>query len=134
MKFRIISGVVTNLFVTKLYENMLFTPATSHLAGVGAIAAAAVGEGLGASVLAGASQGAEIPMEYFTCNVGPEKLYGRFFKVEFNNDEQIDFVVQRQNTENETYAARDQSKRIVWTLPLQSKGHTAQLKGKLNAA
>lgn len=130
----VVSGTVKNLVVSKSYENMLFTPTTRDITGVGAIAAAAVGEGLGASVLAGASQGAEIPMEYFTCNVGAKKVYGRFFKVEFNNDEHIDFVVQRQNTENEAYAARDPFKRIVWTLPLQCKGHTAQLKSNIKCS
>jgi hypothetical protein len=74
MKFTLISGKINNLVVKKGDENMLFTPATSDLTGLGAIAAAAIGEGLGASVLAGASQVAEIPMEYFTCNVGKEKV------------------------------------------------------------
>lgn len=133
MRFYLISGLVCNLHIVKNNENFLFSRSERDFLEIGSVAAAAIGEGLSSTILAGANQGAEIPMEFFTCTVGDEAVSGRFYKVEFKNGEQIDFVINKEYGAMEVHAARDQRLRLVWTLPNRSKGHAAQRKSNIQA-
>lgn len=126
MTFSLVSGFISDLIISKGYENILFTQQEIDLLGVGAIGAAAVGEGLGAKIFAGTGSDAEIEMEFFTCCVGNDLLCGRFYKVEFKNGDFIHFVVKKNLGKNNVVAARDPINRLVWTLPYRTKGHRAQ--------
>jgi hypothetical protein len=131
MKFVVVSGEISNLHIFKGYENMLFSTTQTQLAGIGAIAAAAVGEGATSSVMARAYQDAEMPMDFFTCTVNDQAVTGCFFKVGFQDGQYIDFAVCDQMNTNEVCAARDPKRRLVWTKPYRSKGHLAQKKSNI---
>jgi hypothetical protein len=106
-----ISGIVCNLRGTKGYEDLVLTAS--------------------ANGLAGANTGAELDMEYFTCTVNEVNLSGRFHKVEFADGEHIEFVVERNPQGAAVHAARSAEQRILWTLPYQTRGHTAQRRSDL---
>lgn len=131
MKFTRISGIVSDLLISKKYENLLFTKQQSNLLGIGAVGAAIFGEGLSSTIMAGASEGAELEMEYFTCMVAGAELSGRFYKVEFKNGQAIDFAVDESCEVRDVHAALDPLRRLVWTLPYRTKGHIAQLKSNI---
>lgn len=126
MRFTLISGTIKNLKISGCYENTLFTPQQSDLVGLGAIGAAAIGEGLSSTMLASASTNAELEMEYFTCTIKDEEISGRFYKVDFENGQTIHFAVDQDYGRKEVHAALDPMRRIVWTLPYRTKGHIAQ--------
>lgn len=126
MGFFLVSGVIRDLIISKGYENILFSQDELGLLGLGAIGAAAIGEGLGSKILAGSGSDAQIEMEFFTCFVGDDFLQGRFYNVEFKNGEFIHFVVEKYFGKNNVVAARDSVSRLVWTMPYRTKGHIAQ--------
>lgn len=126
MGFSLISGIVRDLSISRDYENILVTQTEMDLLGVGAIGAAAIGEGLGAKILAGASSDSQVGMEFFTCVVGGQLLHGKSYVVEIHNGELIHFVVDDRSGKNDVVAFQDTVNRIIWTLPYRTKGHIAQ--------
>jgi hypothetical protein len=128
---KIISGTVSSLEVAGCYENLLFNESQANMLGVGAAAAAFIGDGLSAATLASANSDAEIKMEFFTCVVGSTAVEGRFYKVEFDNGQYMDFAVETQSGRFTVCGARDPIRRLVWMLPHKSKGHLAQRRSNL---
>jgi len=130
MRVATISGKVESLVVSKSRKNLLFTSSEKDSLGIGAVAAASIGESLSSTSLAGSGAGAEIEMEFFTCTVGDEAISGIFYNVEFKNGQIIDFVIDQWSDKN-VLAARDPVRRIVWTQPYCTKGHAAQLRSNI---
>lgn len=126
-----ISGVVKDLKIFEAYENVLFNESQANILGVGAVAAAFIGDSLSATTLASANSDAEIKMEFFTCVVGSTAVEGRFYKVEFDNGQYMDFAVETQSGRFTVCGARDPIRRLVWMLPHKSKGHLAQRRSNL---
>lgn len=131
MAVKIISGTISDLEVAGCYENVLFNESQANMLGVGAAAAAFIGDGLSATTLASANSDAEIKMEFFTCVVNSTAVEGRLYKVEFNNGQYMDFAVETQSGRFTVCGARDPIRRLVWMLPHKSKGHLAQRRSNL---
>ena len=125
MAIVLLSGLVSDLVITKGSRNMLFTQNERNLLGLGAVAAASVGEGLSSTTFAGASEGATVEMEFFSCKVNSEVISGDFYKVGFRDGQYIDFAIDSYG-EKIALGAHDPLRRIVWTLPYRAKGHIAQ--------
>ncbi len=96
------------------------------MAGVAAIGAAAAGQLFNSAMLANASMGAEIDMEFFTCTVNGLELAGRFHKVEFKEGETVEFVVDKKSVGAVVHAARSPNQKMLWMLPYQTRGYLAQ--------
>lgn len=131
MEYTFISGVVRELRITKGYEDLAFTPTGKNLIGVAAIAAGSTGNAASSTILAMASNGAEIDMEFFTCVVDNLPVRGRFHKVDFKEGETIEFVVTVKDGIGDVCGARDPNQRFIWTLPYQTRGHVAQKKSDI---
>jgi hypothetical protein len=110
---KIISGTVSSLEVAGCYENLLFNESQANMLGVGAATAAFIGDGLSATMLASANSDAEIKMEFFTCVVGSTAVEGRFYKVEFDNGQYMDFAVETQSGRFTVCGARDPIRHLV---------------------
>jgi hypothetical protein len=134
MDYVLVSGIVRNLHITKGYEDLAFTARDKNLTGLAAIAAASVGNATSSTILANSSNGAEVDMEFFTCFVNELPVKGRFHRVDFKDDETIDFVVTVKNGLCEVHGARDPAQRFVWTLPYQTRGHIAQKKSDISSS
>jgi hypothetical protein len=129
MKLELLSGEISNLIVVK-GSIPLLSPVEKNLAETGAATAAAIGESLSSTFLVGASTETEMGMEFFTCTVSGEELTGCFNKVEFKNDQYIDFVVAKDRV-NSVQAARDPYRHLIWTMPHRAKGHAAQKRSNI---
>jgi hypothetical protein len=123
-----ISGVVKNLKVSKNYEDFVFTTVDKNIAGTAAIGAAAVDLLFNSTALASISGGAEISIDCFACTVQNELLVGRFHQVQFKNEDEIEFVIERTSSGNVVHAARSPSKRLLWMMPYQLRGYVSQRK------
>jgi hypothetical protein len=123
---QLICGTVKDLVVTKGYSDLVLTPVDKTYATGAAVAAAATGQFFNSAALASASQGAEIDVEYFTCCVNGVNLYGHFYRVEFSDGDDMEFVVSPAVSGAAVHGARSPSRRLVWMLPYQTRGITAQ--------
>ena len=128
MNLELIRGRVTNLVVTKGSTDPVFEKMNKGVAGIGAIAAAATGQLLSSTALANASQGAEIDVEYFSCVVNDLRLFGHFYRVEFKDGDEMEFVFERYLGRGSVQGARSPVDRLIWTLPYQTRGVVAQLR------
>lgn len=124
--FYLATGQVSELKISRNYENILFTSGQSHSLEIGGVVSEAFGEALGSTVLSSSSAGAELEMDFFSCSVYGEIISGRFYKVEFKDGQHIDFAVKVESGQRDVQAARDPLRRLVWTLPYRTKGHLAQ--------
>jgi hypothetical protein len=120
------SGTVTQLRKAKGYTDPVFTQADKSMAGAAAVGAVAMQQFFSSAVLANASTGAEIDVEYFTCVVNGLPLAGHFHKVGFTEGEEVEFVIEERNGGGIVHAARSPSQHILWMLPYQTRGHLAQ--------
>jgi hypothetical protein len=134
MEYVLISGIVTELNITKGYEDLAFTGRSKNLVGMASIAAAVMGNGTSSTILASSSNGAEVQMEFFTCRVNNLRLFGRFYKVEFRDGENIDFVVTKNGDLNEVHSARNPIERLIWSTPYRTRGHRAQKKHDISSS
>jgi hypothetical protein len=123
-----LSGTVTQLRKAKGYADPVFTQADKSMAGAAAIGAVAMQQFFSSAMLANASMGAEIDVEYFTCVVNGLPLAGHFHKAGFTEGEDVEFVIEERNGGGIVHAARSPSQRILWMLPYQTRGHLAQKK------
>lgn len=127
----LLSGVIRDLAITRGYEDLAFTAGNRSLIGLAAIAAAATGNSTSAAILSSSIGGAEVDMEFFTCFVGETALKGRFYKVDFQNGDLIEFVVSMEQGVGRVHGARNPSQRFIWTLPYQTRGHIAQMRSDI---
>jgi hypothetical protein len=125
MAIVLLSGLVSDLVVSKGSRNVLFTRDDKNLLGLGAVGAALIGEGLSSTTFAGASEDATVVMEFFSCTIDKQVVRGDFYKVGFREGQYIDFAIDSYG-EKVALAAHDPLRRIVWTLPYRAKGHIAQ--------
>ena len=121
-----ISGVVESLRIEKGYQDVIFRKTDSHLAGVAAVGAAAMGQAASATVLGNASAGTEVSMDFFACTVNGMDLRGAFHKVEFVNGDQIEFVIEPAGDFFTVHAARSPAARMLWMQPHHIRGISAQ--------
>ncbi|MET0858100.1 MAG: putative type VI secretion system effector [Telluria sp.] len=105
--------------------------ADETLAGGAGVAASAMRQFFNSAALASASQGAEIDVEYFTCCVDGIHLSGHFYRVEFGEGDEMEFVVLPVASGAAVHAARNPASRLIWTLPYQTRGHQAQVRFNL---
>jgi hypothetical protein len=122
MSLVLVSGPVCNLKITRGTENLLDDQAQRVAGGVADV----VGSLTGSTGIAGSNGGGDIDMDFFTCTIGNKKLHGKFYRVDFNNGDVIDFVAEVWRERYDVQAARDAEKQIIWTLPHQMRGHLAQ--------
>ncbi len=122
----LIKGVVQNLQISKRYEDFVFTATDKNVAGVAAVGAAAMGQLFNSAALASASGGADISVDCFTCTVNNTLLAGRFHEVQFKEDDEVEFVIEKTGHGGVVHAARSPSKRLLWMLPHQMRGYVAQ--------
>lgn len=127
MDFELIAGEVTELTISKGYEDLLHSTKVKEIAGATTVIAASAGLASTAAALSGASSGADVDMEFFKCKVNGVPLTGRFYRVGFQEGDMIEFVVIMSDRKGEVYAARSQQSRLIWTLPYHTRGHRAQL-------
>lgn len=128
MNLELIRGQVTNLEVTKGSADPVFDGTDKALAGLGAVAAAATGQLLSSTVLANASQGAEIDVEFFKCVVNDVPLFGQFYRVEFKDGDEMEFVIERWLDRGSVRGARSPIRRLIWMRPYETRGIAAQQK------
>jgi len=128
MDYFLVSGIVHELHVTKGYEDVAFTDRSKNLIGAASIAAAAIGSSTSSTILASSSNGAEVQMEFFTCRVNDALLSGRFYKVDFREGENIDFVVTSGYRFSEVHGARNPEQCLIWSIPYRTRGNIAQKK------
>jgi hypothetical protein len=131
MEYALVSGIVSNLHITKGYEDLAFTARDKSVVGLAAIAAASTGNSASSAILANSSAGAEVDMEFFTCFVDELPVKGRFHRVDFKEGEKIEFVISMKKGVGEVCGARDPVQRFIWTLPYQTRGHIAQKKSDI---
>ena len=124
-RFIIIKGVVENIKIMKGYQDLVFIQSTRNISGAGAIAAALLSQSAASITLSNSSSGSEIDMEYFTCTVNGKILRGGFHKVNFKENELVEFVTKIDSEFFSVHAARSDSQRILWMLPYQSRGYKA---------
>jgi len=124
--FSVVKGPVEGLKVSSGVEDFVFTEEGKKIAGAAAIGAVLTEQVAGVSGLSSASAGSEISMEFFTCTVQGIVLTGRFYKVEFAEQEIIEFVVKNTPSGAQVHAARSQGQKIIWMLPYHVRGECAQ--------
>lgn len=128
MNYLLLSGTVKELNITKGFDDLSFPSQGKKFAGLASIAAAATGNITSSTILANSSNGADVSMEFFTCRVDKLILSGRFYKVDFKDGDNIEFVVVKKDEVNEVYCARNPTQRLVWCIPYRMRGHIAQKK------
>lgn len=128
MSLQLIRGQVTDLAVTTGSLDPVFGDIHKGIAGIGAVAAAATGQLLSSTILTNASHAAKIDLEFFTCVVNDLRLFGHLHKVEFNNGDEMDFVVERWLGRGSVQSARGPAHRLIWMRPYQTRGTKAQQK------
>lgn len=128
MSYFLLSGTVQDLHVTKGIEDLSFSSQGKKFVGIASIAAAATGNSTSSTILASASNGADVSMEFFTCRINNSILSGRFYKVDFKNGDSIDFVTTEKDGINEVHCARNPIQRLIWCIPYRTRGHSAQKK------
>jgi len=106
----------------------VFTQADKSMAGAAAVGAVAMQQFFSSAMLANASMGAEIDVEYFTCVVNGLPLAGHFHKAGFTDGENVEFVIEEKSGGGIVHAARSPSQRMLWMVPYQTRGHVAQKK------
>jgi hypothetical protein len=124
----LIRGQVTNLVLTKGSSDPVFEGMDKSLAGLGAVAAAAAGQLPSSTILANASQGAAVDVEFFTCVVNDLRLFGHLHRVEFKAGDEMEFVIERYLGRGSVQAARSPAHRLIWMRPYQTRGLMAQQK------
>lgn len=128
MNLELIRGQVTNLVVTKGSSDPVFQGMDKSLAGLGAVAAAAAGQLPSSTVLANASEGAAVDVEFFTCVVNDLRLFGHLHRVEFKDGDEMEFVIERYLGRGSVQGARNPAYRLIWMRPYQTRGTEAQQK------
>ncbi len=124
-QLQLIKGTVSELQITKGYEDFVFSSAGKSAVGAAAIGAAAMGQIFNSTALATSSGGAEISMEYFTCLLDGQRVTGKFYKVGFKNNEEIEMIVQPGGEVVAVLAARSPTQRLIWMLPYYERGEVA---------
>jgi hypothetical protein len=124
----LVRGRVTEMRISKGYEDPVFTLCDKDTAGVAAVAAAVSGEVFSSAFLANASQGASIDVEYFFCEVDGLSLSGHLYRVGFGDGDEMDFVVEKKAGRGIVHAARSPVHRLIWMLPYKTRGLAAQRK------
>lgn len=125
-----VSGLVSDLQVTRGNENLSFSENEKVAVGMSAVATAIFQESLSSTSFANISANADMEMDFFTCTVGSEKIKGSFYKVGFENGQYIEFAIS-QYEDNQVHAACDPLKRLIWTRPHRTKGYLAQKRSNL---
>lgn len=128
MSYTTISGIVTNLQVSRQFDDLILSGANKSALQTLAVGAACAGELLSAAMLSGGAGAADVEMDYFTCHVGDSEIFGKLMKVGFANGEVIEFVVERRQGKSFAVAARSPGRRITWMPPYTSRGNEAQLR------
>jgi hypothetical protein len=70
-------------------------------------------------------------MQFFTCLISTQALAGKFYNVSFRDGEEMEFVVRNVDDIYEVHGACNVSKKIIYTLPYQTRGHEAQKRSDL---
>lgn len=126
MTYFLISGIVRELQISEKHEDISgFSQARNGLAAAG-IVAAALDSPTNSIILSNSRNDAAIRMQFFTCCVGEYRVKGRFYKIGFQEGDDIEFVVQRADELYEVYGACDPARKLIWTLPYRTRGHEAQ--------
>ena len=128
MRFRKISGVVANLHITQDKENFVQTRTDQAVGGAAAV-------GLAVGGLAGAATGAVLSssdaadsVDFFTCTVDGQPVWGRFGIVSFKDGENVEAVGENTRQGFEAYAITRPSDRTVWMYPHCSRGTKAHVR------
>ena len=127
-RFRKISGVVVNLNVTQDEENFIQTRADQAAGGAAAV-------GLAVGGLAGAATGAALSsgnaadtVDFFTCAINGQPVWGRFGIVSFKDGESVEVVGENTHQGFEAYAVTRPSDRTIWMYPHCSRGIKAHVR------
>ena len=128
MRFTKISGVIANLHVIQDEENFVQTRADQAAGGAAAV-------GLAVGGLAGAATGALLSssdaadtVDFFTCTVDGQPVWGRFGMVSFKDGESIEVVGENTRQGFEVYAATRPLDRTIWMYPHCSRGTKAHIR------
>ena len=127
MEFRKISGDVANLHVTQDEQDFFQAQATQAVGGAAAIGLAV--EGLaGAATSAAISSGSMSErMDFFTCTIGSQNVWGRFGTTSFKDGDHVEAVGQDTPNGFEAYAITRPADRTIWMYPHCSRGSKAHL-------
>ena len=133
IKFEVIRGMVSDLYISQGEENFLFTNADKTAGGAAAV-------GLAVGGLAGAATGAIYnsgdaadKLDFFICRVGEEIVKGRFGKVSFADEDAVEVVGLREGSQFNAYAVIRPSDRVIWMYPHCTRGSKAYKKFSLMA-
>ena len=131
MEFRKISGDVANLHVTQDEQDFFQAQATQAVGGAAAIGLAV--EGLaGAATSAAISSGSMSErMDFFTCTIGNQNVWGRFGTTSFKDGDYVEAVGQDTPNGFEAYAITRPADRTIWMYPHCSRGSKAHLRHSL---
>lgn len=119
MNYTLISGIVQNLQISKGRADLMMNK-PDYLDVVSALNTAF------AENSPDSADSTEIEMEFFTCEVQNIRLEGRFYRVEFTEGDNIDFIIILKDGLGEVQCFRDRGQRLLWTLPYHTRGHIAQ--------
>ena len=128
VRFQKISGVVANLIITQDEQNFVQTRADQAASGTAAV-------GLAVGGLAGAATGALLSssdaadtVDFFTCTVDGQPVWGRFGIVSFKEGECVEVVGENTRQGFEAYAITRPSDRTIWMYPHCSRGTKAHVR------
>lgn len=126
MDYILIKGIVRSLQIRTDRENLNVFPKIKDATAVAGIVEVIVESANSATLLSSSRDDGEIQMEFFNCFVDAKKLAGRFYKVGFVDGDEIAFVAEKTGDVYRVHSACDESKRLIWTLPHQTRGNVAQ--------
>ena len=128
MRLNKISGVIANLHVTQDEQNFVQTRADQAAGGAAAV-------GLAVGGLAGAATGALLSssdaadtVDFFTCTVDGQPVWGRFGIVSFKDGDSVEVVGENTRQGFEAYAITRPSDRTIWMYPHCSRGTKAHVR------
>ena len=123
-----ITGVIADLQTSATSEDFVFGAgdrATGSVAAVGLAAAGLAGAATGAAMSSG---DAADKVTAFVCNVGAQRVTGRFGEVTFANGDEVEVVGSIHLERLSALAVRRPSDRTIWMHPHCSRGTRAYLK------
>lgn len=126
MKYFLVKGIVASLEVSKTQIDMSFSPKVRDGIALAGIVETIMEVSSSSTLLASSRQSTEIEMEYFRCFVDGKQLAGNFYEIGFVEGDEMEFVVEDVGEYYSVRAACSESKRLIWTLPNQTRGSLAQ--------
>lgn len=129
MDYVLIKGVVRSLKIRAGQEDLNIFPKVKDATAVAGIVEVMMENTSSATLLSGSRNDSTIQMEYFDCFVDEKGLTGKFYKVGFFDGDEIEFVAENIGDTYRIHAACSESKRLIWTLPYQTRGYVAQRNG-----